>query len=131
MKKALLLATILSGLYAVSCNDPDKVSLNLDELLKCWTSSYEESAGVDGNLFRPCDFMEFPATHFRSRFTLFENNEATYLELSPVDAHEIVPGTWNYDDDAKVLTIKNTSGQTVYNYKVIKLESEKLILKPN
>jgi len=130
MKKTLLLATLISGFYAVSCNDPDKVSFNEDEFLKCWTYSYEESAGVDGNLFRPCDFMEFPASYFRSRFTLFENNEATYLQVSPVDAHEIRPGTWSFDTDANVLTIKSTSGQTVYRYQVIKLETEKLIVKP-
>lgn len=131
MKKIVLLASIISGIFTASCNDPDKVSLNHDQLLKCWTYSYEESAGVDGLLFRPCDFMDFPASHFRVRFTLFDNNEATYLQLSPVDAHQTVPGTWHYDDDAKVLTILHSSGDTVYHYHVNKIETEKLILKPN
>lgn len=131
MNKIVLLASIISGIFTASCKDPDKVSLNHDELLKCWTYSYEENVGDDGLLFRPCDFMEFPASHFRVRFTLLENNEATYLQLSPVDAHEIVPGTWNYDDEAKELTILHISGDTVHHYIVNKIESEKLIVKPN
>ena len=131
MKKLLILTSVISGIFTASCKDPDKVSLNHDELLKCWTYSYEETAGDDGLLFRPCDFKEFPLSHFRVRFTLFDNNEATYLQLSPVDAHQIVPGTWNYDDDSKVLTILATSGDTVYHYQALKIEEEKLILKPN
>ncbi len=131
MKKLVLLASILSGIFTASCKDPDKVGLNHDELLKCWTYSYEETVEGDGLLFRPCDFMEFPASHFRVRFTLLENNEASYLQLSPVDAHQTVPGTWNYDNDAKVLTILHTSGDTIYHYHVQKIEADKLILKPN
>lgn len=131
MKKLVLFASLISGLFTVSCKDPDKVGSNHDELLKCWTYSYEENIGDDRQLFRPCDFMEFPASHFRVRFTLLENNEATYLQLSPVDAHQTVPGTWNYEHDSKVLTILATSGDTVYHYHVHKIETEKLILKPN
>lgn len=131
MNKIVLLASIISAIFAASCKDPDKVSLNHDELLKCWTYSYEEKVVDEGLLFRPCDFMEFPASHFRVRFTLLENNEATYLQLSPVDAHQTVPGTWNYEDDSKVLTILATSGDTVYHYHINKIETEKLILKPN
>ena len=131
MNKIVLLASIISAIFTASCKDPEKVNLNHNELLKCWTYSYEETVEGDGLFFRPCDFMEFRASHFRIRFTLLENNEASYLQLSPVDAHEMVPGTWNYEDDSKVLTILATSGDTVYYYHVDKIEAEKLILKPN
>lgn len=104
MKKLVLFASIISGIFTASCKDPDKVSLN-NELLKCWTYSYEENVGNDSLLFRPCDFMEFPASHYRIRFTLLENNQASYLQLSPVDAHQTALGTWNYNDDSKLLTI--------------------------
>ena len=129
MKKVLLFASIISGIFTASCKDPDKVNLNQNELLKCWTYSYEETTGDDKLLFRPCDFMEFPASHFRVRFTLLENNQASYLQLSPVDAHQIVPGTWNFDGDANLLTILATSGDTVYHYQVHEIEADKLILK--
>jgi hypothetical protein len=129
MKKSLLFICIIPGLFTISCNDPDKVSLNHDEFLKCWTYSYEESAGGDDLLFRPCDFKEFPASRYRDRFTLYETTEATYLQLGLADGHYTVPGTWNYNDEAKLLTILNTSGDTVYHYHVHKIETDKLILK--
>lgn len=131
MIKTLLLVSILSGLFTVSCNDPDKVSLNHDEFLKCWTYSYEESEGTDVLLFRPCDFKEFPASRYRDRFTLYKTTEATYLQLGLADGHYTVPGTWNYNDETKLLTIKNSSGDTIYNYLVNKIESDQLILKSN
>jgi hypothetical protein len=131
MKKIVLFASIISGLLTFACKDPDKVDFNHDELLKCWTYSYEEATGDESLLFRPCDFMEFPVSHYRIRFTLLENNQASYLQLSPVDAHQMALGTWNYNDDSKLLAILNTLGDTVHQYVVNKIEADKLILKPN
>ena len=129
--KIILILSFIFGIFIVSCNDPCKVSLKNDLLLNCWTHSSEESVGVDGLLFRPCDFMNFPEIEFRTRFTLQEDNKAIFLQMSPVDNHQLAPGTWNYDDVLKILTIKHTSGDTVYNFLVINLEEDKLILKPN
>ncbi len=131
MKYLLLFLSFQSLLFIAACNEPDKGSLKSELLLNCWTYSYEESKGADSLLFRPCDFMDFPASHFRDRFTLSANNEATYLQLSPVDAHQNVIGTWHYDDGSRMLTIKQVTGDTVYSYQVNELTADKLILKPN
>lgn len=131
MKAAILLFAISISTNLISCNDKkdavETASAN-ELLLKCWTDSYEESSVADQKVFRPCDYKEFPASHYRLRFDLMPNNVGSYLFLSPTDGHFMAPSTWTYDEHSKALFIKDSTGVIAHSYQVIELASNKLVV---
>ena len=135
MKSLFFFATLV-GLFFVSCNDKtvstdttNSTSKNND-IRKCWTNSYEEATDGGPQIFRPCDYKEFPVSHYRLRFELNPDNVASYLFLSPVDAHHMVPGTWSYDESSKALVIKDSTGVIAHTYQVVELAADKLVVTP-
>lgn len=134
MKSLTLLFTILFSNFLIACNDkidPAGSGSKTSFIQKCWTSSYEEATSTDQQVFRPCDYKEFPISHYRLRFELQPNHVASYLFLSPADAHHMVPGTWNYNESSKTLIIKDSTGMNAHNFKVIALAEDKLVVKGN
>ncbi len=93
-KKKLL--PIIIGLITltISCdsNDLDLNSNYPNELINVWLESYEEDYGI----YRPTDYRTFPESLYRQYYKFMENNECEYLVLSPVDAHYIENGFWEY-----------------------------------
>ena len=97
-------------------------------LLNCWTHSYEEDeSGL--NIYRPCVFKEFPKSRFRQQFTLAENEEASFLVLSPNDAHFFEKGKWYYKSEGKMLHIQNENGADQMKFEIIECTSDKMVVK--
>lgn len=99
--------------------------------INCWTHSYEENSGEGEDVYRLCDFKEFPASRFRAVYDLKENGTCRYYVLAPNDAHYYASGNWTYDQENSLLKINNEEGEMVAELKVIEIiEDKKLILKP-
>ena len=61
------LVMTISLFALMSCN---KEKVNKRNLKGCWTHSYEESYDI----YRPCDYKEFPPSRYRLTFELKGNN---------------------------------------------------------
>jgi hypothetical protein len=116
-------------ILAITCNQcvAQKASSTLDisSLYNCWTDSREEtSLDSSFSIFRPCDFKSFPASRFRFRIEFKENGECSWLNLAPNDAHYMVQGTWSYDKEKRIITVKDQSGNVFATYKPISIAGD-------
>jgi hypothetical protein len=140
MNPITLLAIVVSlsaTLLAAGCTEdtqqtavPDDPDLTL--LLQSWARSYEEETGSStkpGQVFRPSDFKQFPATWFRMRYIFGEDRKCEWLVLHPSDAHFMKQGTWTADPrDDRVILIYDTNGTLVesVSFKILELEENLL-----
>jgi hypothetical protein len=85
-----------------------------DEIINSWVESFEESYGI----YRPVDFKIFPQLIYRQYYNLMEDNKCEYLVLSPVDAHYLENGFWEYIAKEKVLKIYNQDKELQRELKV-------------
>lgn len=95
-------------------------------LINCWTDSYEESSGQETDVYRHCDFKEFPASRYRNSFTLHKDGNCSYLILAPNDAHSFVDGKWTLNKDT--LTIINLDSQILMKRFILKCDGTQLTL---
>ncbi|QNR25157.1 hypothetical protein [Croceimicrobium hydrocarbonivorans] len=102
--------------------------LSTEILLGCWTDSREEST-IDFNIFRPCDYKEFPISRYRFMMVLEENQECQWLYLSPNDAHSMVPGTWKFDESSRTLSIFSSDGKMIRNFELTALSESEMKIK--
>ena len=125
MKKLKTTSIIVCLIYfTVSCNSYD-FNLNSnhpEELLNNWVASYEEGPEI----FRPSDYKEFPASHFRQLYTFRKDNKCEYLILSPVDAHYIEKGSWEYIEEDNLIKIYNSQQKLIKKLKVKTFSKELL-----
>lgn len=127
-----VLAVLFLVTYSLSgCKDTTSVSAGIDpDLIACWTHSGEET-DPQGVMYRKCDYQtNWPPSHFRNRFTLRENMSAEYLVMHPADAHFLTEGTWTFNQPDNTFTIMDSKGQSVSTYKIIHVQTDKLILQP-
>jgi len=111
--------------FTISCTtNMDEDSLRTDFLVNCWTHSMEEDPDGTTQVYRTCDSMDFPASRFRMVFDLKADGSCTYLELSPVDAHMMVPGTWSFENGTQRLMIFAEKGDPAFMMTVEKLEEQ-------
>ena len=97
-----LLAITFCMCILYSC---DSDTSDTDFLLGCWTHSFEEDDS--GKLiYRPCDYTEFPVSHYRNSFFLKYSDKCDYLMLAANDGHFFTPANWNFDAKSKLLTIQ-------------------------
>ncbi|MFT4780219.1 MAG: hypothetical protein ACI923_002763 [Flavobacteriales bacterium] len=122
----LRITTILSLLLLIGCSD-DGLELNRnypENLINTWVESYEEDYGI----YRPSDFMNFPTSWFRRTYTFMEGNECEYLVLSPVDAHYMESGKWEYDQKQSTIRIYKSNDELIHELKVTSLTSNILVI---
>jgi hypothetical protein len=122
MKRILLLAPFvgiaISGCWvSIEYGTPP---VETEELLaQDWVRSYEEEDPSEpGEIFRVKGFREFPPSWFRMRYEFFSNGECRWLWLSPVDAHEMRPGTWRLDSQN---VVHIDVGEEIRSYRIIEL----------
>ena len=120
-------------LFLFSCNTNDSKKSVDDKvnplLVECWTHSHEEDQSDDTKVFRPCDYLEYPKSRFRAVYDLKSNKDCVFLILSPNDAHYFEAGTWECSEKTNLLVIKNELGEHVQEFKVEKIEENKLVLR--
>jgi len=123
MMKISMLVLFLSILLSCS-SDPDEEMFQTDLLNNCWTHSMEEDPDGNTQVYRTCDSMDFPPSRFRMVFDLKSDGTCEFLELSPVDAHMMVPGTWSFEVGTQRLMIFAQKGDPAFMMKVEKLEEQ-------
>lgn len=99
-------------------------SLRSEFLVNCWTHSMEEDPDGSTQVYRTCDSMNFPASRFRMVFDLKADGSCEYLQLSPVDAHSMEPGTWTFEIGTQRLMIFAEKGDPAFMMRVEKLEAQ-------
>jgi hypothetical protein len=109
---------------ASSCKEND-LTINSgapDDLMNYWVESYEEDYGF----FRPSDYTNFPVSYYRQSYNFKNRNMCEYLVLSPVDAHYMENGFWEYDSKQQIIRIYTSDKKLLEELKVISLSSELL-----
>ena len=129
MKPGFLLIGMASILLCFSCKKSSE-DLGPAFLINCWIHSYEEENNVPDvpAIFRPCDYKDFGPARYRHKINLKADNQAEYLVLSPNDAHYTEEGTWEFDDVNSILRIRDQSGEIFYEYQVVEIQEDKLLL---
>ena len=121
---------ILCMFLITGCNSnevlvSDTTSTNL--LKKQWVHSFEEESDSI-QIYRPDNYKEFPAAHYRQKYNLAYDGRCKYLVLSPNDAHYFENGTWAYNENDQVLKICNTFEEVVVKFKVVALTEDLLMM---
>ena len=110
----------------------DTRSVDMNENTKllenCWKHSREENTEQDVQIYRPCDYMEFPLSRFREEFQLEAKQECQYNILARNDAHHLGAGSWNYDEKTKILTVKDKTGAKAFEFEVLEINKDLLKL---
>ena len=128
MRIALLL---LIPFLFTACNQPKYKEPVPSELFQHWKHSYEEQVS-QGNeaVYRPANFMSFPASRFRMSYIFKPNGTCQYLQQSPIDAHSMKPCRFTYDNriikiyalDADETLIKTLQVLTALKNRLVLLE---------
>ena len=100
-----------------------------EDLLGCWSHSYEEDGeAFKGEVYRACDYKDFPASRFRFTLELLKEGQCKWLVLSPTDGHYMDDGTWNFEKPSNQLSVFNNQGVLVKEYEVKGLKDRVLLL---
>lgn len=127
----ILYVCMLATVFSCTQKSGNQEAQATATLINCWTNSYEENAAdaVDIEVYRPCNFKEFPPSRFRMKFDLQKNNVCEYSVLAPNDAHKTSTGTWEYQTNSATLLIKDENDTVVHKFKVMEAQADKLLLK--
>lgn len=116
---------LLSALFLhCGCTENELNPNYPEELINTWVHSYEENT----EYFRANNPATFPASRYRQVYTFMEDNICEYLVSSPVDAHYIEIGTWEYDYINKNIRIYKKDGK-LEELKVISISPDLLRIK--
>lgn len=138
MKPKILFVSVIAIaflLFGIGCED-DLSSENL--LIGSWTHSIEEQIESEILIYRPTNFKQYPISRYRNTFSLSSDNTCDYLVLAANDGHFFEKGTWNYNEDTKVLTISYTrtdlaphipQENVILKFQVVELEKNMLKLR--
>lgn len=125
MKTMMLLAALLAVGMLSACSEGDATTqptpidrlpestMEAAALAGDWTHSYEEEAGAsDEQWFRPSQSREFAESWFRMRYHFEADGTCEWMWLAPNDAHEMRPGTWDFDDkDPRFVRVYDDEGR--------------------
>ena len=103
-------------------------------LVGSWTHAFEdEPEGSAVDWYRPTLSRDWTEAWFRMRFDLYQDGTAQYMWLSPVDAHEMRPGTWQFDPkDDRIVRIYDQQGVLLerVSFRIVGLEDDLLRVEP-
>lgn len=94
---------------------------------KVWVHLREEDNEMNALVFRPSDFGEIPPARFREKFEFDKDGSCQYLSLASNDAHKMQEGSWEMEEDR--LVVKDSKGNVVYSYVVVKCERDLLLMR--
>ena len=103
----------LSLLGLISCQKEENLERNEEVLMGCWIHSLEEDSIAGIETYRRCDYKDFAPIWFRQTYILRENQECDYLVLAPNDAHFVETGSWQWDEESRMLNILKQDGSEV------------------
>jgi hypothetical protein len=134
---ALVLALVVLTTSVVACEEssptaPAAPTFDPADLVGHWVRSLEEESSTEDpgvEWYRPADSRDFPPAWFRMAYGFRADGRCEYLWLSPVDAHEMRPGTWDFAaDDPHVVRIFDDEGEELANlsFRIVTLDDELL-----
>lgn len=129
MKRIHLLIISMVVLLLTGCST-DELDFRKDypeEFLNIWIESYEEGDGI----YRSSDSLLVQNWRFRQTYHFMENNRCEYLFSSPVDAHSMVKGYWDYDKEKMILRIYSLDKALLHDLKVVSISDDLLLLDLN
>ena len=94
------------------------------DLCRHWVHSVEEQTRTQKTqIYRPSDFKQFPASHFRMQYVFYKNGDCEWYYLSPDDAHRFKSGKWRIaSTDKNVLQI--VKRDSTESYRIIELTKD-------
>jgi hypothetical protein len=130
---SLMLLIVLACSHA-ACQSSKKTPSGADAksnddelLLGTWLRSHEEKgkAGA-GIIFRNNKYFTFPPARGRDGFTFTTGSRCIYLGIAPADGTLEQPGKYGWGSKGQLkITLENGNS---FNYKVIELTKEKLVV---
>ncbi len=129
MKKLISwpLALVFILLFA-SCEKDDE--WNLSSLVKRqWIESHKENTPEGIQIYRTGTFEDFPPSWYRQVFYFDDNNECEYRVLAPHDGHYMAKGSWDYNEESKVIRIYNSDSEEIFELTIVELRKNVLKLK--
>ncbi len=131
------LATLLLTMLSLACGEtpptaPASVPFDPADIVGPWIRSLEEESDTEDpgvEWYRPADSRDFPPAWFRMAYTFRADGRCEYLWLSPVDAHDMRVGTWDFAaDDPHVVRILDDEGEELANlsFRIVTLDDELL-----
>lgn len=132
---SIVILLVFVSFLNIECRD-DLSSENL--LIGSWTHSPEEQTESGILIYRPTHFKQYPPSWYRNTFFLNGDNTCDYLALAANDGHFFEKGTWDYNEDSKILTISYIrtdptphipKENVVLKFEVMSLEKNMLKLK--
>ena len=144
MKTILTLVFASTLVFAVGCGSDDAPTRAVDEsaepteqstpLVGSWTHSMEEdSFGSTTDWYRPSQSRDFAYDWFRMRYDFFADGTCEYWWLSPNDAHEMRPGTWELvEKDERYVRVYDEDGELLetVSFRIVQLEGNLLQIEP-
>ncbi|SJM95042.1 hypothetical protein CRENPOLYSF2_4520001 [Crenothrix polyspora] len=126
MKILYLAVFVFLSLFAYGCSSKydstqPLAGINPEYLCQHWLHSREEEQQTDKDeIYRPKNFKEFPASHFRMQYIFYKNGDCDWFFLAPDDGHHFKRGKWSVDPkDKNILHI--TKDDTMETYRVNEL----------
>lgn len=124
IRKRTVVAAALAAVVLAGCGrdddapaplapaDREESTVEAAALVGSWTHSFEEDAGASAiQWFRPSESRAFMDAWFRMRYEFHADGTCEWLWLSPIDAHEMRPGTWERDaKDPRLVRIYDEDG---------------------
>jgi len=93
-----------------------------------WLLSREEGMEQDAEIYRPRSYQKWPPSRFRNVYKFNSDGTGKYFKLAPNDAHKMVDCHWKIENETSNLIIRDGQSFRMV-YKIISLESDKLLLK--
>ena len=124
-----LIAIVILLFINTSCSFYQKSIIQKPDLIGCWTNSYEENQSFENNqVYRPCDYKEFPPSRFRFIMDLKSDNTCEYLNLSTNDGHQMTSGHWSFDKKTETITIQDKNEKEIKKLIVKKAQKDIVVL---
>ena len=133
----IVLVVALLATSIVACGGdrpaaPSPTDVEPADLLGRWTRSVEEESATDDpgvEWFRRPDSRDFAPTWFRMTYEFGGDGSCRYLWLSPVDAHEMRDGRWDFDvNDPLVVRVFDEEGEQLdgVSFRIVTLTGDLL-----
>lgn len=132
MRKLFFLPLIFAlNLFLLGC-DKDEELIPTSFLNVRWIESFEEKTSEEIEIYRSGNVEDFSTSRYRQIFYFYDNYEVEYSVLAANDAHYMASGTWEYNEETKIIKIYNSDSEKVFEFRIVEQTDQvlKLIANP-
>jgi len=107
-----------------------KSEIKTSDLIGCWTDSREENLPKSNlNIYRSCDYKEYPFSRFRFKMDLRDDFTCSWYHLSSNDRHSMREGIWTFNNETHILTLFDLEGRIVKKFSIAELNEDIMKIK--